>query len=119
MSILKKRSEVKKMPLTVKDMISNLEYDDLMKMKKDLEQGGIHLGRLLHDKIKQHQLEHKRTCAICQNEIDPYSTNNYTLLFGPEDFKKKATFCAVDCLEYFLRQMKEKKGGRVETENPQ
>ncbi|MBN1156191.1 hypothetical protein JXA85_01115 [Candidatus Woesearchaeota archaeon] len=108
------------MPVTVKDMIERLDYDDLLKIKKDLDDGGIHMNRLVKEKIKQHLLMHRRICVVCQNEIEPYSTNNYTLLFGPEDFKKKATFCALDCLQYFLNQMKEKKEGmKIEKETPE
>ena len=91
----------------VKEMVNALEYDDLVRVKKDLDHGAIHLKNLIQVKIKEHVLNHKKSCATCHNQINPYSTNNFTLVFGPEDFRKKASFCAVDCLEYFLKQLKE------------
>jgi hypothetical protein len=31
------------------------------------------------------------------------------LIFGPKDFRKKASFCALDCLEYFIEKIKKEK----------
>ena len=88
------------------DVVDQIDYNDLVKMKMDIEDGGVHLKKLVEGKIKEHQKNHDVVCSACSAEIDKYSTNNFTLLFGPEDFKKKATFCGVDCLQYFLGQLK-------------
>jgi len=95
----------------VVDMIASLEYEELLKMKNDLGRGAIHLQRLVKDEIKNRQKQHNVVCSVCQNRIDPDSTNNYTLIFGPDDFKKKATFCALDCMEYFMNSLKGMKKG--------
>ena len=104
MLILKRGDE---MELRVREMIDALDDYELEKLMKDLKKGGVHLKALVKQKIRERQKSHSAKCAICQSEIDPYSTSNYTLLFGPEDLKKKASFCGIDCLEYFLRQLKE------------
>jgi len=90
-----------------RDAIDMIEYDDLIKMKADLESGGIHIQQMINAKIKEHEQQHDQICSACGENIEPTSTNTYTLVFGPEDFRKKATFCAVDCMEYFVNSLKE------------
>ena len=66
--------------------------------------------------IKEHEKKHKTFCTTCSNAIDPYNTNNYTLIFGPDDFRKKGSFCGLDCLEYFLIRLKQMKRGGKNTD---
>jgi len=96
-----------------RDVIDTIEYDDLMKMKKDLDDGAVHLSKLIDEKVKEEQKKHEQVCTVCSKNIDQYDTNNLTLLFGPDDLKKKATFCALDCLEYFINNLKEMKTKKV------
>jgi hypothetical protein len=93
----------------LRDVIDSLEFDEIVKMKKDLELGGFHLKRFLEQKISEHEKSHEKYCANCSAKLDPYGTNNFTLIFGPEDFKKKASFCGIDCLEYFLQELRKMK----------
>ena len=86
-----------------------LDYNELMRLKNDLDSGAITVKKLLQDKIKAMLKEHEKVCAICSNNLDFYKTNNYTLVFGPDDFKKKASFCGLDCLEYFVLKLKDMK----------
>ena len=86
-----------------------LDYGELMRFKSDLDSGAITLKKLLEEKIKSKLKEHEKVCAICSNQLDFYKTNNYTLVFGPDDFKKKASFCGLDCLEYFILKLKNMK----------
>ncbi len=90
------------MPYLVKDIINVVEYDELLNIQKDLNSGGVHLKNLVEGKLKEHQKEHSKICSVCSNDIKPESTENYTLVFGPESFRKKASFCALDCMEYFI-----------------
>ncbi len=87
------------------DMIRSLEYDELIRIKKDLNEGGIHLKRLVKERIKDEQKKHNKRCCVCGEIINVYSTNNFTLLFDYSDIKKKASFCALDCLNYFLKEL--------------
>ena len=91
------------------DVVDILDYGELMRFKNDLDSGAITLKKLLEEKIKKRLKEHEKTCATCSNNLNFYKTNNYTLVFGPDDFKKKASFCGLDCLEYFMIKLKDMK----------
>ncbi|MBS3104644.1 hypothetical protein J4234_00130 [Candidatus Woesearchaeota archaeon] len=91
------------------DMIDVLDYNELMRFKTDIDSGAITVKKLLEEKIKKKLKEHEKTCATCSNDMDFYKTNNYTLIFGPDDFKKKASFCGLDCLGYFIIKLKDMK----------
>ena len=86
-----------------------LDYNELMRFKNDLDSGAITLKKLVEEKIKKKLKEHEKICATCSSPLNFYNTNNYTLLFGPDDFKKKASFCGLDCLEYFIIKLKDMK----------
>jgi hypothetical protein len=105
--ITKKKGE--KMKYKLREVIDSLEFDELVKMKKDVEQGGFHLKKFLESKITEEEGKHKQYCSNCSAELSPGSTNNFTLVFGPEDFRKKASFCGIDCLEYFISELKKMK----------
>ena len=93
----------------LRDFIDKIDQAELSRIKKDLEAGGIHLKKFIDQKIKENEKKHEQYCSVCSSPIDPASTDTYTLIFGPSDFKKKATFCAMDCLKYFLKNMEEMK----------
>ena len=97
------------MPLTVKDAVESFDYDDLLKLKYDLEKGAVHFRKLVNTKIKEMENQHKSYCAVCGNEIDPNSHENYTIVFGPHDFRKKASFDALDCMNFFVENLKKQK----------
>jgi len=80
----------------LRGIIDNLEHKDLIKLQKDLEEEGIHIKKLISDKIQQIEDSEKAVCAVCGNPINPYYTEHYKLIFGPRDFRKKASFCALD-----------------------
>lgn len=88
------------------EVIDILDYNELMRFKNDLDSGAITLKKLLDEKIKKRLKEHEKVCATCSSELNFYKTNNYTLVFGPDDFRKKASFCGLDCLEYFMIKLK-------------
>jgi hypothetical protein len=94
------------MGFKLKEVIENFEYNELIKIQKDIENGGIHIKRLIDTEIKKKHAEHEKFCAVCQKRIDPEDINNFTLVFGPDSFKKKASFCALDCMEYFMANIK-------------
>ena len=102
------------------EVIDILDYDELMRFKNDLDTGAVTLKKALEEKIKNKLKEHEKVCATCSNTLNFYKTNNYTLVFGPDDFKKKASFCGLDCLEYFINKMKDmktKKEGNVSSDS--
>ena len=91
------------------DLFDVLDYNELMRFKIDLDSGAITVKRLLEERIKKKLKEHEKVCTTCSSQMNFYKTNNYTLVFGPDDFKKKASFCGLDCLEYFIIKLKDMK----------
>jgi hypothetical protein len=89
-----------------REVVDLIEYNDLVNMKKDIESGAINIKKLVEQKITEHKNKHLSSCSVCANDVNPSSSNNYTLIFGPDDFKKKATFCGIDCMIYFLNRLK-------------
>ena len=90
--------------------LSSLEHYELVRLKNELEKGSIDFEKTIQDQIKEHEKKHSLFCTTCSNDLDYYNTNNYTIIFGPEDFRKKASFCGLDCLEYFMIKLKQIKG---------
>ncbi|MFC1732981.1 hypothetical protein ACFL6I_21990 [candidate division KSB1 bacterium] len=89
------------------DVVDMIEFNELVNMKRDMDKGGMEIDKIISQKIKEELKKHSIQCTTCSAKIDPYNTSNFTLIFGPEDLKKKATFCALDCLEYFLENLKD------------
>ena len=91
-----------------REAVDDIEYEDLIKIKKDLESGGVHIRELINKKIDKIEKEQVKLCATCGNTINPYFMDDYVLHFGRRDFKKRAFFCGLDCLKYFLLQLESK-----------
>ena len=83
------------------DILHTIDEDDLYNIQKDLADGGIILKQIIDARVKQLENKKRSICATCGETIQT-KEHTYTLVFGPEDFKKKASFCEIDCLEYFL-----------------
>ena len=89
------------------EVVELIDFNELVNMKRDLDKGGLELDKVISSKIKEELKKHNVYCTTCNARIDPYNTSNFTLIFGPDDLKKKATFCALDCMEYFLENLKD------------
>lgn len=89
-------------------IIKNLDENEIKLIKKDLELGNIE--RLINNRLFEiREADINRVCPVCNA---PIGDEGLTLIFGPKGLRKKASFCALDCLEYFLNKMKiEKKDG--------
>ena len=88
------------------ELLEKLDYADLARLQKDLHSGGADLKRMVNEKVRHAVENQSRICVTCGTAINPFNINDYSLVFGPHDFKKRASFCALDCLEYFLRGLK-------------
>lgn len=97
----------------LRDVIDGIDYSELQKLRADLAAGGLHVRKFVDKKIAEHERKYDQICAGCQTTIDPYSTTNYTLVFGPDDLKRKATFCALDCLRHFIASLEAQKMQRA------
>ncbi len=87
----------------IREGIANLNYNELKILEIDLKKGAPTVKTIIKNRIKQIESQDTGLCAGCGN----VENLSYTLIFGPDDFKKKASFCGLDCLEYFLEQLKE------------
>jgi len=98
--------------------LSTLDHYELVRLEKEIEKGDLDVIKEIRGNIKDLEKRHSNSCTTCSNTLDPYNTNNYTIIFGPDDFRKKASFCGLDCLEYFLIKLKQmKKDSRTKTTN--
>jgi hypothetical protein len=87
-------------------MINELDADELMLIKKDLDAGNIQA--LLNQRINEKkERDWNKVCPVCHTPLD--ENEGMMLTFGPKDLRKRASFCAPDCLEYFLQRSREQK----------
>ena len=96
--------------------LSSLEHYELVRLKQEIEKGNLDMEKEIQENIKERERKHSKFCTTCSNDLDLNNTNNYTIVFGPDDFKKKASFCGLDCLEYFLIKLKQMKKSEKNTE---
>ena len=88
-----------------KEFLENLDYNEVLDFKKQIKASNSIIKEVLNNHIDVIERMNSRVCATCGNQLNS-ETKNLSLHFGPEDFKKKASFCAFDCLEFFLQQLK-------------
>src|SRR3990167_1150843 len=88
-----------------KEFLENLDYNEVLDLKKQIKEPSSAIKDVLANHIDVIERMNSRICATCGNQLN-INTKNLTLHFGPEDFKKKASFCAFDCLDFFLQQLK-------------
>ncbi len=91
----------------VSEIVAMLNYEELIDLQRDLFGGGTTIKQFVNNRIKEVNDSQTRVCATCGNTVNLGLNQEYTLIFGPKDLKKRATFCAVDCLEYFFVQLKQ------------
>lgn len=89
------------------ELLETLSYDELVALKKDMDTQALRTKHAVEVKLKKKMREFEKNCTICSSELRFYNRSNYTLVFGPDDFKKKASFCGLDCLQYFINHLKD------------
>ena len=92
-----------------KEVVELLDYDELIRVKDDLNKGGDSIRILVDNKIKEEIKKQNQFCAVCAAKIDAESNTRLSLTVGPEEMHKQVSFCAVDCMEYFLNELKKAK----------
>ena len=91
----------------VRQALEKLAYTDLVSLQKDLFNGGTKVRTLVTECIRELEEAETLICSTCGNKVSRKQAENFTLVFGPSEMKKKASFCALDCLQYFFNSMKE------------
>ena len=99
----------------VNEIIDMLNYEELVDLQRDLFGGGGSIKQVVNNRIKEVNDSQTRVCATCGGTVNLSVNHEYTLIFGPKDLKKRASFCAVDCLEYFFVQLKQLSEKRLQS----
>lgn len=99
----------------VNEIIDMLNYEELVDLQRDLFGGGANIKQVVNNRVKEVNDSQTRVCATCGGTVNLSINHEYTLIFGPKDLKKRASFCAVDCLEYFFIQLKQLSEKRLQS----
>ena len=92
---------------TFEDIVSSLEYEELIEFHRDVAYNGARGTRqMISNKIKEITAKESRICGTCGESIDLRVASEFTLILGTSAMKKRASFCALDCLEYFATNLK-------------
>ena len=91
----------------VRQVMQKLKHEDLVTIQKDLFNGGTKLRDIVSGCLREIEEAETRVCTNCGSKVNVDRAENFTLMFGPISMKKKASFCALDCLQYFFDNMKE------------
>ena len=93
----------------INHLLGHLEYKDLLDLKQDLDAGSYLLHHAVNKKLNDIELSHRKVCACCEKELEKEVDDVYTLLFGEQTIRKKASFCGLDCLQHFLYSLNQSK----------
>lgn len=93
------------MNILIKEFIDSIDEEELYKLQYDLSKGSIALKKTVEEKIKEVENRKRKYCAVCGEELVE-KEGVYTLIFPHENLTKKASFCATDCMEFFLSKLK-------------
>ena len=82
--------------------LENLSEQELELFERELKEG--YVQKYVERKKEFFKVKDK-ICPVCNNTVD---VDCFVLMFGEPSFRKKAHFCGIDCLKYFLdRQFKD------------
>ncbi len=99
----------------VRDMIDSIDEEELQKLYSDLSKGGNHLKKLVNDKIQELEESKTNYCITCGKGFGDHNAS-FSLVFGKNNLRKKACFCEIDCLEYFVSELKKMREKKIEKE---
>ena len=87
--------------MNIARMLENMNVEDLKFLEEEVKKGRIH--ELVSSKTRQTE---QKTCAVCGEKFA--RNKGLVLEFGSPEFRRRAHFCAVDCMEYFVNHLKSK-----------
>ena len=99
------------------DIVSSLEYEELVELQRDLFNGARGTRQVVSNKLKEITATESRTCGTCGESINLRDASEFTLILGTSSMKKRASFCALDCLEYFAANLKQLSSKNVQKSN--
>ena len=93
--------------------LDELNQDELDVFEKDLKEG--YIQKYIERKKEFFKLKDK-VCPVCGNMVED---DCFVLVFGEPSIRKKAHFCGIDCLEYFINNaIKKNKKLKKPSDNP-
>ena len=85
-------------------LVESLSYSQLKWLDAELSLGAPFLKEKVTRTIAQLELQERGVCASCGTALD--STHEVTtLVFGPSSFRKKGSFCGLDCHSAFVSKL--------------
>lgn len=96
------------------DIVKSLSYEDLLEVRKDTLSKVPMMKYLVSERIKELESNGNR-CATCSSALN---ADEYVLMFGQAEIKKKAYFCGLDCMEYFFSHLREMTAKSLAREQP-
>ncbi|MBR9701114.1 hypothetical protein GOV11_04580 [Candidatus Woesearchaeota archaeon] len=81
------------------ELIRSLPAKDIELIKRDVEEGN--LQKVLNDRIAELDIPQK-VCPVCHTDV---SDNAPFVLYFGTSIRQKARFDAIDCLQFFLKDM--------------
>lgn len=88
----------------INTFLDELDESELEIMEKDLKEGYI---QKYIDKKKEFFKIKGKTCPVCGNIVDD---DCFVLVWGEPSIRKKAYFCGIDCLEYYINNFIKNRG---------
>ncbi len=92
----------------VNEIIEYSAFEELKILKDMIEKGKF--MEMVESRLEKYEAN-KKICPVCHSELS--AEESYVLHFGPKGLRKKAHFCALDCLDYFVTQLNEQHKKRL------
>jgi hypothetical protein len=80
----------------VTKFLDDLSEEELEIAEKDLKEG--YIQKFIERKKEFFRIKGKM-CAVCGNTVDE---DCFVMIWGEPTIRKKAHFCGIDCMEYFI-----------------
>ncbi len=87
------------------EFVEQLSYEELNEISNDISAGSADIKDIVQEKIKERNRMYRKICVTCGSPVNLRVAAEYTIVFGQRDFKKKASFCGLDCMEYFVGKL--------------
>lgn len=84
-------------------ILTALSYEQLAYLQEELKMPNNYFSYSVNQKMRELQTTQTKNCASC-GSIFGEAHNPYTLVFGNNGLKKRASFCGLDCLHEFTQQ---------------
>tara|TARA_Y100000031_G_scaffold132714_1_gene154030 strand:- start:2865 stop:3152 length:288 start_codon:yes stop_codon:yes gene_type:complete len=84
----------------IRNFLNDLSKEELEQLERSMQSGT--LNKLVEKRLRDMNAG-LRVCPVCSSDVGHEA---FVLIFGPQGLRKKAAFCAHDCLEYFIGFMK-------------